>query len=59
MDEKPRPEPIPDDIDFSVDPPPLTPEQRRELRARLEHHRQNPDEPTFTLEEIRRKLLTR
>jgi hypothetical protein len=46
-----------DPIDFDVDPPPVTPEQRRELRARLEHHRQNPDEPGVTLDEIRRRLL--
>jgi putative addiction module component (TIGR02574 family) len=46
-----------DAIDFDVEPPPVTPEQMRELSARLEHHRQNPDEPTFTLDEIRRELF--
>ncbi|MFI5033902.1 MAG: hypothetical protein ACHQPH_24715, partial [Reyranellales bacterium] len=39
--------------------PPVTEEQLAELRARLEYHRQNPDEPTFTLDEIRRGLFTR
>ena len=34
---------------------PLTPEQRTELRARLAHHRAHPDEPTFTLAEIKAK----
>lgn len=33
----------------------LTPEQRTELRARLAHHRAHPDEPTFTLAEIKAK----
>ncbi|MBS0523483.1 MAG: addiction module protein [Proteobacteria bacterium] len=37
--------------------PPLTEEQRAELRARLEHHRAHPDEPGVTLAEIRRKLI--
>jgi putative addiction module component (TIGR02574 family) len=46
-----------DTVDFDVEPPPVTPEQMRELNARLEHHRQNPDEPTFTLDEIRRGLF--
>jgi putative addiction module component (TIGR02574 family) len=46
-----------DTVDFDVEPPPVTPEQMRELSARLEHHRQNPDEPGVTLDEIRRKLL--
>jgi hypothetical protein len=57
VDKKPRPEPFPDGTDFAADPPPVTPEQRRELKARLEHHRRHPDEPTVTLDEIRRKLL--
>lgn len=34
---------------------PLTPEQRTELRARLAHHRAHPDEPTFTLAQIKAK----
>ena len=34
---------------------PLTPEQRTELRARLAHHRAHPEEPTFTLAEIKAK----
>jgi putative addiction module component (TIGR02574 family) len=37
--------------------PPVTEEQRSELRARLAHHRAHPDEPGVTLAEIRRKLL--
>ena len=31
--------------------------QRRELSARLAHHRAHPDEPGLTLDEIRRKLV--
>ena len=31
--------------------------QRRELGARLAHHRAHPDEPGLTLDEIRRKLV--
>lgn len=31
--------------------------QRRELGARLAHHRAQPDEPGVTLDEIRRKLV--
>jgi putative addiction module component (TIGR02574 family) len=31
--------------------------QRRELSARLAHHRAHPDEPGVTLDEIRRKLI--
>jgi putative addiction module component (TIGR02574 family) len=46
-----------DTVDFDVELPPVTPEQMRELRERLEHHRRNPDEPTFTLDEIRRDLF--
>ena len=46
-----------DTVDFDVEPPPVTPDQMRELNGRLEHHRQNPDEPTFTLDEIRRDLF--
>lgn len=46
-----------DTVDFDVEPAPVTPEQMRELSARLEHHRQNPDEPSFTLDEIRRSLF--
>jgi putative addiction module component (TIGR02574 family) len=37
--------------------PPLTDEQRAELRARLAHHRAHPNEPGVTLAEIRRKLI--
>ena len=33
--------------------------QRDELRARLAHHRANPDEGGVTLEDIRRKLTSR
>ena len=46
-----------DSVAFDESPPPVTPEQMRELSARLEHHRRNPDEPGVTLEEIRRKLF--
>jgi putative addiction module component (TIGR02574 family) len=35
---------------------PITEEQRQELRRRLAEYRQNPDEPMFTLAEIRRDL---
>jgi hypothetical protein len=58
MDKKPLPEELlPDDVDYSVDPPPLTDEQRRELQTRLEHHRRHPDEPTVTLDEICHELF--
>lgn len=40
-------------------PPPVSPEQLSELRARLEHHRLHPDEPGISLKEIRRKLTQR
>ena len=46
-----------DGIAFDASPPPVTPEQMRELDARLEHHRRNPDEPSVPLDEIRRKLF--
>jgi len=36
--------------------PPLTDAQRSELRARLSHHRANPDEETATLADIKAKL---
>jgi putative addiction module component (TIGR02574 family) len=36
--------------------PPLTDAQRSELRARLAHHRANPDEETATLADIKAKL---
>jgi putative addiction module component (TIGR02574 family) len=36
--------------------PPLTEEQRAELRARLTDYRANPDASTVTLPEIRAKL---
>ena len=42
---------------FDESPPPVTPEQILELRERLAHHRLNPNEPTVTLSEIRRKLI--
>lgn len=35
--------------------PPLTPEQRVELRVRLAHHLAHPDEPTVTLDKIKTK----
>ncbi len=37
--------------------PPLSDAQRQELRARLAHHRANPDEAGVTLDDIRRKLI--
>ena len=45
-----------DSVLHDVDAPPLDDAQRGELRARLAHHRANPDERGATLEEIRRKL---
>jgi len=36
--------------------PPITEEQRRLLRQRLADYRANPDEPVFTLADIRREL---
>lgn len=33
--------------------------QRKELRARLAHHRAHPDEPGVTLDDIRRRLTRR
>ena len=44
-------------VAFDENPPLVTPEQLRELDARLEHHRRHPDEPGVTLEEIRRRLF--
>ena len=38
--------------------PPVTAEQRAELRARLEHHRAHPEEDTVSLAEIKAKLGT-
>jgi putative addiction module component (TIGR02574 family) len=35
---------------------PLTEEQRAELRARLGHHREHPEEASVTLAEIKAKL---
>jgi putative addiction module component (TIGR02574 family) len=46
-----------DGVAFDDNPPSVTPEQLRELDARLEHHRRHPDEPGVTLQEIRRKLF--
>ena len=46
-----------DGVAFDDNPPAVTPEQLRELDARLEHHRRHPDEPGVTLQEIRRKLF--
>ena len=37
----------------------LSDAQRDELRARLAHHRAHPDEPGVTLDDIRRKLISR
>jgi putative addiction module component (TIGR02574 family) len=39
--------------------PAVSDAQREELRARLAHHRAHPDEPTVTLDDIRRKLVGR
>jgi hypothetical protein len=39
------------------DAPPLSDAQRSELRARLAHHRDHPDEPAVMLDDIRRKLI--
>jgi hypothetical protein len=39
--------------------PPLGDAQRDELRARVAHHRAQPDEPAVTLDDIRRKLIGR
>jgi putative addiction module component (TIGR02574 family) len=36
--------------------PPLTDDQRNELRARLAHHRANPGEETVTLADIKVRL---
>jgi len=36
--------------------PPVTEEQRAELRARLEHHRADPCEPSVSLADIKGKL---
>ena len=36
--------------------PPLTDAHLLELRARLAHYRAHPDEPTWTLEEIKAEL---
>jgi putative addiction module component (TIGR02574 family) len=45
-----------DSIASEMNAPPLTDEQRAELRARLEHYRRHPDEPTSTLDEIKSEL---
>lgn len=39
--------------------PELSDAQRNELRSRLAHHRTHPDEPGVTLDDIRRKLISR
>jgi putative addiction module component (TIGR02574 family) len=39
--------------------PDLSDAQGRELRERLVHHRAHPDEPGATLDDIRRRLLSR
>ncbi len=39
--------------------PALSDAQRTELRARLTHHREHPDEPGVTLDDIRRRLTRR
>ncbi len=46
-----------DSVLHDASAPPITDAQRRELRARLVHHRSHPDEPTTTLDDIRRRLL--
>lgn len=48
--------PLPDELQRL---PPLSDEQRRELDERLAHHRAHPDEPSYTLDEIRRKLISK
>lgn len=48
-----------DSVLHDQDAPPLTDEQREELRERLAHHRAHPDEPRVILAEIRRKLIGR
>lgn len=48
-----------DEVAFDGSPPPVTAEHIREARARLEHHRLNPNEPGVTLDDIRRKLTQR
>jgi putative addiction module component (TIGR02574 family) len=45
-----------DSISSETFSPPLTDDQRNELRARLAHHRTNPDEETVTLADIKAKL---
>ena len=46
-----------DSADSDASAPPLTDEQREELRAALAHHRANPDEPGVTLAQLRAELL--
>jgi len=46
--------PLPDELPR---PAPLSDAQRRELDERLAHHRAHPDEPSYTLDDIRQKLV--
>ncbi len=46
-----------DGVPYDEAPPLVSGAQMRELTARLMHHRQNPDEPAVTLDQIRRKLI--
>lgn len=48
--------PLPDELQR---PAPLSDAQQAELGKRLAHHRAYPDEAGFTLDEIRRKLMTK
>lgn len=43
--------------DTAADAPVLSDAQRAELRARLAHHRANPDEPGVTFQELKARLL--
>jgi putative addiction module component (TIGR02574 family) len=45
-----------DSVASEVFSAPVTEEQRAELRARLARHRENPDEPSVSLADIKRKL---
>jgi putative addiction module component (TIGR02574 family) len=48
-----------DSVGYDQSPPPVSDPQLRELNARLAHHREHPDAPAKTLEQIRRELLAR
>ena len=45
--------------DSEANSPPVTNAQREELRARLAHHRTNPDEPDVTYSQLKAKLLSK